>query len=255
MPGSVHRRAFGQGGLGSSATQLMRAVSQPLNGELDYHSAMNETIEIHFQPVRADYVQVTKARMASWIRFGLVVIVSLAILVPLSSSVVFGARIRTLNELLAPICFPLIPAAIVAIVFWVTPLIVGFRTGRQVDSSPQMRSPTVWRFGENGVEIQTDHSQASMKWAAYSSVVEIERHYLLVHTANKNFVHFIAKRAFETREQEIRLREILERQLGPIKDEVRLKKVTMPLVEIVAVGGLFLAAVASWLLLAWQVMR
>ena len=94
-----------------------------------------------------------------------------------------------------------------------------------------------------------------MKWAAYSSAVEIEKHYLLVHTANKNFVHFIAKRAFDTREQEIRLRELLERHLGPIKDEIRLKNVTMPIVEILAVGGLILVAVASWLVLAWQAMR
>ncbi len=118
-----------------------------------------------------------------------------------------------------------------------------------------MRSPTVWRFGENGVEIQTDHSEASLKWAASSSAVEIDKHYLLVHTANKNFVHFIAKRAFETRDQETRLRDLLERFLGPIKDEVRLKKVTMPIVEILAVSGLILVAVASWLVLAWQVMR
>ena len=160
----------------------MRAVSQPLIVELVYYSAMNETIELHFQPVRADYIQVVKARMRSWIRFGLVLIVSLAILVPLSLSAVFGARIRNLSDLVAPICFPMAPAAIAAVVFWVSPLIVGFQTGRQVDSSPQMRSPTVWRFGENGVEIQTDHSQASLKWAAYSSAVEIEKHYLLVHT-------------------------------------------------------------------------
>lgn len=233
----------------------MQAVGRHLRDELDYHSAMDETIEIRFQPVRGDYIQVVQARTASWTRFALILFISLGFGVLLSSVVVFGTRIRNPFDLVVPICMPIVPVAIAAIAFWGSPLIIQFRTGRQVDASSQMRSPTVWRFSDNGVEIQTDHSQSSLKWAVYSSVVEIEKYYLLVHAANRLFVHFIAKRAFETREQESGVRGILERQVGPIKDEVRLKRVTMPVVEVLTVGGLFLVTIASWLVLAWRAMR
>jgi len=185
----------------------------------------------------------------------LVLILCAGIGVPLISTIVFGARPERPADFVFPIVVSLLPALAAATYFRVYPTGIRRNMGRMVDRSPQLQSQTVWRFSDTKIEVDTENSSAALDWSVFGSAVEIEKHYILVQSANPAFVYFIGKRALETPEAKADFRALLELKLGTIKDETKLKTRTIPVLERAGVAGLVGIGLIYWLLLVWIAFR
>ena len=185
----------------------------------------------------------------------MVVLGCAAIGVSVSSVAVFGPRPQSISDFILPILVPLIPAVVATMYFLMSPVGIERNIGGLVDRSPQLTGPTVWRFRDTGIEIVTEQSNATLAWSVFGSVVETEQHFLLIQSANPVFYYFIGKGAVRAANAESELRVLFASKLGTIKDEIKLKKYTLPVLEVSGVGLLVALAVVFWLALAWMVMR
>jgi hypothetical protein len=85
---------------------------------------------------------------------------------------------------------------------------------KQSQSQERLRLETTYEFDEDQIVITDRYTVRRSDWGNFQSVFETKNLYVFVFTTNKSYGQFIAKRAFETEEQEEAFRELIGRKLG-----------------------------------------
>ena len=124
--------------------------------------------------------------------------------------------------------------------------------GKQVKTSTQFISPVSWQMDDTQIIVKTDFSETKMNWNMFQKTIEYERFYLLVQTANKRCFNIVPKRVFESTAQEESFRALIEQKLGKIQNDIKLKRITIPVLKITGVMILWGMAITSVILLYIQ---
>lgn len=210
------------------------------------------SIQITFEPTRSDYSATINTFSATLTRTGLYLVVLVLMSLALGSQGVMAPGLRTRSDWLTPFCLPVVAPLLGIALVWLGPLWQARRIHGQVAASDQMCTPITWTVDDAHAITQTAFAESTLAWAVFRQVVEVDDYYLLVHTANRRVFHFIPKRAFIEPETEQQFRTLVERRLGPIKDERRLKRLIVPLADGAVVAFLFLMTAVFWAIMAWR---
>jgi hypothetical protein len=131
---------------------------------------------------------------------------------------------------------------VVAVYAFFNPLTpIGASIRKQVADNPQLTPSTSWQLDEDQLALKTEFSDTKYAWSVFQKAIELEHHYLLVHTVNKRTFTFLPKRVFTTPQQEADFRTLVEKMLGPIQSGTAKKK---PLAIINIVGLIVATAIA-----------
>ncbi len=167
-----------------------------------------DLIELHFTPVRNDYVQAVRTFAfrdgRTWVSMGLFALISLF---ALWNVVTRGAPgVPFVPFLLA------LPAGLLYVFVWIPS-----RVGRQVNKDETLTCDSMWQLDDEQIRIDTCFVDAKLPWSTFERVVETKDAYLFISTGSRRRLQLVPKRAFVSEQQEQAFCGLLHKHLPGLK--------------------------------------
>lgn len=170
-------------------------------------------IDLRFEPSKQDYIRVVRAKLMisfkqpwGWMIPSVVVVLC------------FGQVVLSFSggDVQRGMTFLIGMFLVGGFLFAVLRIVISARIGNQVQQGGERTLGEVhWQFNDEQILIENKFAEAKFDWGTFQEIIEVKDYYLLVHTTNKNMVHSIPKRVFESPEQEAAFCELAQRNIEP----------------------------------------
>lgn len=161
-----------------------------------------DKIELHYDLTGDDLTHFMQKTVLRFFRIIGIITLVLAALIGLG---IFANPDLPLKMLQSPI--------IMAIIFLVgIPLLMRFNNRRIVNKNPQHYQGIHFIASDEGIEINTSHTETRMKWGQFQKVKKTDKMYLLYQ--NKRMANIVPMRAFENEADRSIFEGVLKANLG-----------------------------------------
>jgi hypothetical protein len=192
-------------------------------------------IKIQFTPTKNDYIDSLRVfGVTPWVIISIIfTFVVLGIWFVITA---LNPSNLTSNQFwYSPFALQLIPLLLYWAIFYFIPILNRMEFGNQYQTNEQLRNQVSWYLDDDQIITKTKVSEIKLNWSVFTKVLEFGPYYLLLHSGNMRVLSFIPKRSFESPEQEIEFRKLVERKIGKINDAYYKKKI---LPERIKLGGI-----------------
>jgi hypothetical protein len=147
----------------------------------------------------------------------------------------------------SPFALQLIPLLLYWAILYFIPILNRMEFGSQYQTNEQLRNQVSWYLDDDQIITKTKVSEIKLNWSVFTKVLEFGPYYLLLHSGNVRVLSFIPKRSFESPEQEIEFRKLVERKIGKINDVYYKKKILPERIKLGGIVFLFILMLGYWI--------
>jgi hypothetical protein len=199
-------------------------------------------ITFQFTPTKEDYSETMIAYTVNTVGIVVANIFLIGMEILLTSIALSMPDLASRSDWFFALIIPWIVPVVAVYVFFNPLTLIGARIRKQVADNPQLTPLTLWQLDEDQFALKTEFLDTKYAWSVFQKAVELERHYLFIHTVNERVFTFLPKRVFTTPQQEADFRTLVEKKLGPIQSGNGKKK-PLTIINIVGLIGVTVIAI------------
>ena len=212
-------------------------------------------IKVQFTPKNEDYIDSLRVfGITPWV---IVIIVCIFTIL----GIFFGINALNPSNLTSnqywysPYALQFIPLLLYWAILFFIPMLNRMEIRNQYQSNEQLSNQVSWCLDDDQIITKTKISEIRLTWSVYSKAIESGPYYLLLHSGNKRALSFLPKRSFQSPEQEIEFRKLVERKIGKIQDEYFKKKILPERIKLYGGVFLFIVMLGYWIAIYWKIIN
>ena len=226
----------------------------PAVGRLLIGKGHHMEIKVQFTPTNDDYIDSLRVfSVTPWVSI-IIVCIFIVMGIFFGITALDPSNLTSNKYWYSPYALQFIPLLLYWAILFFVPMLNRMEIRSQYESNEQLTNQVSWCLDDDQIITKTKISEMRLDWSVYSKVIEFGPYYLLLQSGNKRSLSFLPKRSFESPDQEMEFRKLVERKIGKIHDEYFKKKILPERIKVGGVIFLFIVMLGYWIAIYWKLL-